>query len=277
LADALSNPKVAKSADALGTLTAPLHLAPSDESGIINVCVFAGACRALCLNGAGNPAYENGKHKARTSRVALYAGARGAFLQLLVAEIAAHVIASRRAAMDCAVRLNATSDILYERLAITIDYGMARYLSERTGDTFRPGTYANVMTLFPEVTFYDYTKIPPKARASRLPQNYKLTYSYDPQNPDARIVDAINAGWNVAVPFQVKKGAALPQSVTLAGLTLPVIDGDVHDFRPADPQRCVVGLRFKRVTGAKGRALGARAANGEGFALPVPALVRAAA
>ena len=267
LAGALANPKVAKSADAAGVLTAPMHFAPAKSSGEINVCVFAGICESLCLDEAGNPAYANGKRKARKARTIFYARQRQAFLTVLVAEVAGHILAARRARMECAVRLNATSDILWERLPVTIDEDLAAYLSARTGDTFAAGTYPNVMSLFPGVAWYDYTKIPPKHRKN-LPANYHLTYSYDPQNDPQHIRDALALGWNVAVPFQVKKGRDLPATVTLAGLTLPVFDADLHDFRPADPKGGhVAGLRFKRITGAKARALGAAAATGAGFAL----------
>ena len=77
--------------------------------------------------------------------------------------------------------------------------------------------------------------------------------------------DAIAAGFNVAVPFT---GKTLPAGATTAGATRPVLDGDVHDYRPADAAGHFVGLRFKRITspGAVAR-LGKAAATGAGFAI----------
>ena len=266
-----ANPKTAKSAYTIGMLTAPMHLAPAKSSGAVNVCPYAGACEMLCLDEAGNPLYASAKKKARKARTLFYKNARAAMLQVLIHEIAAHIVLARRVGLGCAVRLNATSDILWERFAVTIDSETAEYLSARIGEPFKAGEYANLMELFPRVSFYDYSKVPPKHRADRLPANYSLTYSYDPENDPADMRDAIARGWNVAVPVQVKRGQPLPESFTVNGLTLPAIDGDLHDYRPADPRGVFVLLRFKRITGEKAKSLGAAAASGEGFALPIAA------
>jgi hypothetical protein len=34
-------------------------------------------------------------------------------------------------------------------------------------------------------------------------------------------------------------------SSIIGGERIPVVDGDVNDFRPGDPHPCIVGLRFK--------------------------------
>jgi len=270
LADALANPKVAKSADVAGVLTAPLHLAPAASSGVMNVCPFAGACEAPCLDGSGNPAYAAGKQRARINRTRFYKAARGAFMVMLVAELAAHIAAARRANMEPAARLNATSDILWERIPVTVGADLSAHIARHYGQTIAAGDYANIMGVFPALRFYDYTKIPPRHRAGRLPANYTLTYSYDPANDPADLRAALALGWNVAAPFQVKRGKALPARYTIAGADVPVIDGDVHDYRPADPSGVIVGLRFKRITDkARAARLGAAASTGAGFALPV--------
>jgi hypothetical protein len=259
----LSNPKVAKSHKAGRAFTAPMHLAPAASSGFGNVCPHAGACEALCLDGAGNPAYESGKARARKARTALWFNARAAFMTLLVAEIAAHVRAARVARMRCAVRLNATSDILWERFPVTVSRDLATYLRATYGVRVRAGEHASVMHAFPRVQFYDYTKVPPQFRLVRIPANYHLTYSYDPHNAE-HVAAAIAAGMNVAVPFQ---GRELPAEF----MGLPVIDGDRHDYRPADPGQVIVGLRFKRITSRAVIArVGAHAARtGAGFAVSI--------
>jgi hypothetical protein len=117
--------------------------------------------------------------------------------------------------------------------------------------TIGAATYANLMAMFPRVTFYDYTKI---ANRKNLPRNYYLTYSLA-ENNDLLAMEAMRNGLNVAVVFNVIRGHPLPSVFTLAPpirhlapLDVPVIDGDLHDFRPIDPHGVIVGLR------AKGRA-----------------------
>lgn len=260
---ALANPKVKKSATVRGVLTLPVHLAPADSAGLGDVCPYAGACKALCLDGAGNPAYAKGKARARINRTRLFHEARAAFMTVLTAEIAGHVAAARMARMSPAVRLDATSDILYERIPVTVAPELAAWARKRYRVQLRPGEHANIMAAFPRVQFYDYTKIPVKHR-TRRPANYHLTYSYDPQNL-AAVRDAIAAGFNVAVPFT---GKTLPAGATIAGATRPVLDGDVHDYRPADAAGPFVGLRFKRITSPDAvKRLGRAAATGAGFAI----------
>ena len=228
LAAALSNPKVAKN-DKLGVLTAPMHLAPASVSGF-NVCPMATAgCKKACLHTAGNPAYMKGKHKARVARTRHYFQERASFMARLVREIERHELAAARAKMACGVRLNATSDIRWETVPC-----------ERNGQR-----YDNIMAAFPDIQFYDYTKI---ANRKKLPVNYHLTFSLAENNDKAARLALAN-GMNVAVAFHVTRGHPLPVSFDLDGLSVPVIDGDEHDYRPADPRGCIVGLR------AKGKAI----------------------
>lgn len=229
LADPVSNPKVAKNGK-LGVLTAPLHLAPASLSGF-NVCPMASqGCKAACLNTAGNPAYAKGKATARKARTVAFFKHRAAFMAQLVREIAAHERRAAKAGMACGVRLNATSDIRWETVPCERD-GIA---------------YANVMLAFPDCSFYDYTKI---ANRRNLPANYRLTFSLAENNDKAAKLASDN-GLNVAVAFNVKRNHPLPKTFAIAGKVLPVIDGDEHDYRPADPSGCIVGLR------AKGKAIG---------------------
>lgn len=224
LADPSSNPKLAKSLK-LRVLSAPLHLAPASLSGF-NTCPMAtNGCRAACLHTAGNPVYMAAKQKARIARTRAYFGARAAFMTVLCGEIERHKSEARRRRMRCAVRLNATSDIRFERVPVTW-YGE---------------TYPNVMAAFPSVTFYDYTKI---ANRRDLPPNYTLTFSLA-ENNERHAVTALKNGLNVAAVFGVGRNAPLPEKYKIGEQIVRVIDGDAHDYRPADPRGVIVGLRAK--------------------------------
>jgi hypothetical protein len=232
LADPLSNPKFAKGSK-VGVLTAPMHLAPASLSGF-NVCAKATAgCKAACLHTAGNPAYMAGKARARNARTVAYFKARASFMVVLAGEIAAHEQRAKKQDMDCAVRLNATSDIPWEIVPVTVD----------------GRSYPNLMAAFPEVTFYDYTKIAKRATRA-LPANYSLTFSLA-ENNDTDAARALVNGMNVAAVFGgITPKSVMPSAFNLAGIWHRVIDGDVHDFRPADDKGVIVGLR------AKGKARG---------------------
>ena len=238
LADPLSNPKVAKNGK-LGVLTAPLHLAPASLSGF-NTCAMASeGCRASCLHTAGNPAAMAGKTRARIARTQLYFNERESFLALLVLEILAHVERAERANMEPAIRLNATSDIAWERVPVLL-HGVR---------------FPNVMQAFPGVQFYDYTKIMKRALAAATgangwPVNYHLTFSLTEGN-DVAARQVLEAGGNVAAVFNVRRNWTLPSRFSVDGLAVRVIDADKHDFRPDDDQYqrralgVISGLRAK--------------------------------
>jgi hypothetical protein len=129
------------------------------------------------------------------------------------------------------VRLNGTSDILWERVTVSIP------LEHGCSVEFK-----NVMAPFPDVQFYDYTKHNP-AKRTKLPANYHLTYSVSDDPASAlRAIVALKLGWNVSVVFR----KALPDRVP-GLLYAPVVDGDETDLRFLE-RGVIVGLK------AKGRA-----------------------
>jgi hypothetical protein len=225
-----SNPKIAKSGKE-GVLTVPLHLAPADRSGF-NVCAcHTAACKAACLHTAGDPRFMQGKERARVNRTLAYFNDRERFMDDLAKEITNHHRRAVRLNMFPAVRLIATSDIPWERVPFN----------------FKGEQHANIMDAFPEVQFYDYTKIPKRAMASlqgEWPDNYHLTFSLS-ENNDVAAARVLEAGGNVAVVFRLPPSQSMPTQYTIDGVTRPVINGEEHDFRPIDDQNVIVGLRAK--------------------------------
>lgn len=229
-----TNPKTVKG-QKYGFKTAVLYMAPSDLSGV-NLCPMAkiAACEGPCLNTAGNPAYAPGKAKGRLNKARYFLADRDGFINQLVREIARFVQRTRADGSIPLVRLNGTTDIRWERLPVTLD--------ERTACMVGavPGVYPDIMALFPDVQFYDYTKI---ANRKDIPANYDLTFSYSGTPAFAPYVaQARAAGMRLAVVFRDKK------SIPSTFLGMQCVDGDDSDIRHLDPQGVVVALY------AKGRA-----------------------
>lgn len=239
------NPKTLKGTKR-GYLTAILHLAPHTLSGH-NVCPMAtDGCAAACLNTAGRGGmgldareeiheaarldHLNTIQRARIRRTNWYYDDRPGFMAQLVKEIRAHLRKCERENLTPAIRLNGTSDLRWETVAVT-DNGQ---------------TYANVMALFPDVQFYDYTKLPNR---KNLPANYHLTYSLaeGERNWRGHLV-ALDNGYNVAVVLRGAGDAAHPKPFPATWNDRPLIDGDDSDLRFLDGHGQYVGLR------AKGRA-----------------------
>lgn len=223
-----SNPKTLKGVKATGTLTAVLHLAPAKLSGA-NVCAHStGPCRFSCLNTAGMGRRFKVIQEARIARAQYLRRSPAEFCEQLDREIWAHVRRARRAGLKCAVRLNGTSDIPYERLG----HGFA--------ELFRH-----------PARFYDYSKYP-VARADNVsPEVYHLTYSYTGNRGSwSRARAYLARGLNVAVVFRHLADVnpnARPMSYELprSFRGVQVEDGDTHDCTYLRPAGSVLGLRAK--------------------------------
>lgn len=220
----------------VGVLTRVLYMQPARASGGASACPFASkGCEAACLAEYTGRMSMDAARTARRRRHASYFANRDRFLSDLAREIAAHERHAARTSKRCAVRLNGTTDLLWERFPVVID-GVR---------------HANIFAAFPAVQFYDYTKVPLKARTARgpLPANYHLTYSLSERSDaNAHAAEYIDAGYSVAAVLRIAKGDA-PAKWTLPGVgPLPVIDGDKHDCRFMDAPGSIVALS------AKGRA-----------------------
>ena len=201
----------------VGVLTGILYMAPYNLSGK-NVCPNASTgCAAACLNTAGRGAM-NTVQAARLKKTNRFFEDRQQFLWDLVIEIGALRRKAKARGMKAAVRLNGTSDLPYEKYKIR-------------------DTGKNIMEIFPDIQFYDYTKLETRIIKGQLPANYHLTFSRAEDNDHK--VDQVLEHTSAAVVFA---GYALPD--TWRGY--PVIDGDEHDARFTDAgPGTIIGLLAK--------------------------------
>jgi hypothetical protein len=176
------------------------------------MCPFATAgCMRDCLFTSGRGVFKEIR-KARIAKTRFLLDDRAAFLASLRYDIGKLVTQAAKLGMQPAVRINGTSD--------------------------QPWIALQMASEFPDIQFYDYTKIPRPWR--RIRPNYHLTFSRSESNA-ADCLDALHHGINVAVVFDTHRGEPLP--ATWHGYR--IIDGDLHDLRFLDPPGVVVGLRAK--------------------------------
>ena len=111
---------------------------------------------------------------------------------------------------------------------------------------------------FPEIQFYDYTKVPKymdmymsgynNYTGQSFSPNYHLTFSRSETNR-TEALRYLEMGGNVAIVFD-----KIPETLTYNGRTYRVIDGDRHDLRFLDDvegmkqegEGLVIGLKYKR-------------------------------
>ena len=197
----------------LGYLTAILYLAPHTSGGGTTLCPHStDACRAMCLAGAGMSGLPL-QLMAKWKRTQLFHSDRALFLDTLRADVEKLKRLAAADGLKPALRLNGTSDVLWEREAwIWTGLGVKRY---------------------------DYTKTPLEHR--RVDQGYHLTYSVGGPEDYPRALRYLAAGHSVAIVTtpEAKRAALERQSAW------PMVDGDEHDLRFLDPPGSVVLLKPK--------------------------------
>jgi len=213
--------------EARGYLTGIMHLAPADLSGYGNVCPSASPeCRAHCLNTAGTWVNSDQVKDSRIQKTKEYFTDRPKFIAGLRKSIEKIIREAERKDLIPCIRINGTSDLP----------GLARQMAKE----------------YPEVQFFDYTKL--KNPWKRTSPNYHITFSRSEIN-DQEAMETLKHGVNVAVVFDIKKGSPLPEKWR----GYYVIDGDMHDLRflddlerPDPNQALVIGLRAKGKARGKG-------------------------
>jgi len=213
------NPKLMKG-EKQGYLSFVLHLAPADLSGK-EVCPKRTAgCTAACLNTAGRGGmYKTGEttnaiQQARIRKTKMFFEQRDAFMADLVKDIKLGIKQAEKKDMIPAFRLNGTSDLSWEKYEVADG--------------------KNIFQLFPDVQFYDYTKV--LGRKTGDIKNYHLTFS----NADGNLNDVLaaqQAGLNIAVVFK--------KELPAKHLGWKVINGDDTDLRFLDEKNVIVGLKAK--------------------------------
>jgi hypothetical protein len=95
----------------------------------------------------------------------------------------------------------------------------------------------NILEMFPDVQFYDYTKVFKRIQLAKKYSNYDITFSFSGNNIAESLL-ALEQEIRVAVVFE---------EVPAQYWGVPVVDGDLYDMRYQDPGKVVIGLKYKKV------------------------------
>jgi hypothetical protein len=224
-------PGKAKKYRAIGCALAPFRFA----SAAHNLCTWATpGCVEACNGLFAGMNVTPSTRFALIGRARLYLEFRELFKRKLRDEVAAFVKLCKRRGRIPAIRLNVSSDIVWERI------------------------FPELFTEFPDVAWYDYSKGLPKHRRN-LPASYSVSHSWSENTTFADIESIFAVGRNVIMAFdsaynpQQHKYGALPECVvfrcreTGREIVSEVYNADRQDIRiPAlDGRRRVGGLHGK--------------------------------
>tara|TARA_R110000823_G_scaffold39287_8_gene105109 strand:+ start:2861 stop:3556 length:696 start_codon:yes stop_codon:yes gene_type:complete len=207
LSTSASNTKIAKTQkkEKVQTRVASLSMLPDD---VICPASKAAGCRAGCLESAGMGAFSNVK-AGRKAKTDWFHADQVGFLDQLRKELGNFDTLCKRKGFIGQVRLNTISDIAWESLGIP--------------------------QLFPDLSFYDYTKR--VQRIGKTPANYKLMFSYSGARTYQKQVAKLPDGYPMAVVFRHTLPTHFRGRV--------VIDGDKSDLDNLRGGHVVVGLLAK--------------------------------
>lgn len=217
-----ANTKTAKSSVMFsGYVSYIMHLSPA-EIGFKalgrrgSLCPMASqGCKAVCLNTAGRGRF-NSIQESRLRKSLYFILFKNEFMSHLEKEIGRLEVNVSKQNKKLVLRLNGTSDIQFENIKLSLGL--------------------NIFGRFPDVQFYDYTKV-----VTRLPKlvnnpNYYVIFSASEDN-DVNVKTALSLDFNVAMVFD-----KIPTSHN----GIEVQSGDTHDFRFLDPKRGIImGLNAK--------------------------------
>ena len=215
----------------LGYLTHSLNFAHSDLSGF-NVCPMAqrlsssraaqnkklSSCSSVCVGANGFASIHPSVLESRINKTIAFKLDTKNFMLKLVSEIENAIKLAKKKNLKPTFRLNTYSDVLWENVSID-------------------GSKNNIFSLFPNVTFYDYSKI----NNRKTPKNYQITYSH--YGDFEKTSDALKNGFNSSIVFE-----KLPSKIKINNKIYSVIDGDKTDLRideKINGSSVVVGLKFK--------------------------------
>lgn len=178
-----------------GVITYAIYLAPytlaSCDGLKINTCPAGQHCSKFCLNGSGQNKPDilsrgtDGSriNRSRIKKTQFFYRNKEKFMLAVVYELENARKYAEKHGMGFSVRLNCTSDI--SPLAFKLNG-------------------QNILEMFPDVQFYDYTKVANRYDLVEKYDNYQLTFSYDGYNWDT-CEEFLNRGINVAVVFESKE------------------------------------------------------------------------
>ena len=199
-----------------------IYLASADLSGF-NVCPNSEYCKDNCLNGSGHNMVNRLSKKgtidrSRTIKTRLLFANKEVFMRIMIHEIEKERKKAENNGTFFSIRLNCTSDI--NPIAFTLNG-------------------KNILEIFPDIQFYDYTKVLNRIALAKKYSNYDITWSIDGSEKNREIgLELLKNGGRVAVVYGEND---MPK--TWYGYEC--CNGDETDYRPSDIAP-VCALKFKK-------------------------------
>jgi len=236
-----------------------------------NGCPWAtagcGSAEGGCLNFSGHGGLGSTVSAARGRRTLGMIWNPEIYARAVLWSIARHYAAARLAGENLAVRMRGTDEGPnfaggWHGMPVHITPGEALSLRERYGFETSPHTAAPIterLAANPGLTGYEYSKATIRGDLGLIAQraagvDVTASFAADRSTACRDGLAALREGFRLAIPVAIKKGAPIPDRVTISAggesITVLTVDGDQTDHRYLDPHGVAVILRTKLSRGA---------------------------
>lgn len=243
------------------------RLGLSERAARYNACPYAtGGCAAACLHQAGHGGLSVDVVAARGRRSLAMLADPTTYARAVAYAVAAQLQRAARLGLPLALRMNGTTETPWFAQCFPLDAADAARIRRRYGVDVETGDRLTLADTFAAdrergtLHLYEYLKAPvdaPDGLRAWSAAGWDITASFaaDRSTAVSDAVAAVRAGYRVAFPIALQRGAAPLRSVTLETdrgdvVTLPAVDGDATDARYNDAPGAAVILREKRARGA---------------------------
>ena len=173
-------------------------------------------CAKPCLVSSGRGGFDNVKN-GRQAKTDFYMNDRAGFIAQLKKELANFEKLCTKNGVIPYVRLNVISDIQWEL-----------------------ETNGAIPQSFPNINFYDYTKL--AKRLGKTPNNYQLMFSYSK-------AEAYKPQVDIALQTNVPMSVVFHGDMPTVFMGKRVVDGDNSDIENLKHKGCIIGLKYKLAKG----------------------------
>lgn len=238
----------------------------SERAARYNACAYATpGCAAACLHQAGHGGLSVDVVAARGRRSLAMLADPITYARAVAYAVAAQLQRAARKGMPLALRMNGTTEAPWFAQSFPLSATDAARIRRRYGVDVTTGDRLTLAEAFATdrergaLALYEYLKAPlnaPDGLRAWHAAGWDVTASFAADRSTAvrDAVDAVRAGFRVAFPVALQRGATPLRSLTLETdrdvVTLPAVDGDATDARYVDAPGAAVILREKRARGA---------------------------
>ena len=214
-------------------------------------------CRRSCLVFSGRSNIFKAVQYARGRRTLAAIDRPAEYVRGLIYSIAHHY--KKQAGGALSVRLKGTDEnnLHFKRVSLSVNEinNINSYYGLNINYSDKPRVISEIFKN-DSIIWYEYSKAPLTYLKRLTALNIDVTASLVADRPTgaADAITAVKSGYRLAVPISLNKAGRIPRRLIISDdngrrVSIKCYNGDLFDYRPANPQKCAVILKAKKSAG----------------------------